>query len=79
MHKALAAAQQELAVDGPLTAFVDIDSQGQPTSVSVVESPSPEMSKAATSVLMRERYKPASCGGVACPMQFALTVTFTRR
>ena len=60
MHKALAAAQQELAVDGPLTAFVDIDSQGKATSVSVVESPSPEMSKAATSVLMREKYKPAS-------------------
>ena len=28
MHKALATAQQELAINGPLTAFMDIDSQG---------------------------------------------------
>src|SRR5436189_5427128 len=42
MYKAVAAAQQKLRVDGPLSMLVDIDSEGNPVSVSVYQSPDPK-------------------------------------
>ena len=50
--KATADGQQRLLVEGPLSMQVEIDSQGNPTSVAVLKSPSPEMTQFAAAVLM---------------------------
>jgi TonB-like protein len=72
----LASGQQELRVHGPLTIFVEVDSQGRATKVSVLQSPSPEMTKFAASVLLLEKYKPAVCNGIPCTMEFPFRITF---
>jgi len=72
----LASGQQDLRVNGPLTIFVGVDSQGRATKVSVFQSPNPEMTKFAASVLLLEKYKPAVCNGIPCPMEFPFRITF---
>jgi hypothetical protein len=72
----LASGQQELRVNGPLTIFVGVDSQGRATKVSILQSPNPAMSKFAASVLLLEKYKPAVCNGIPCPMEFPFRTTF---
>lgn len=74
----LASGQQELRVDGTLRIFVEVDSQGRATKVSVLESPNPEMTKFAASVLLLEKYKPAVCNGSPCTMEFPFRITFER-
>jgi len=79
IYKALADAQQKLGVWGDLVLFVDVDSQGQPTSASVMQSPDPEMARFAATILMLQRYKAALCKGVPCKMQFPVSVQFKLR
>lgn len=79
MYKALADAQQKLLVTGNLVMHVDVDSQGQGTAVTVIESPDPKLTQFAASVLLMERYKPAVCSGVPCKMQFPLSIQFKKR
>jgi hypothetical protein len=72
----LASGQRELRVNGPLSIFVEVDSEGRATKVSVLQSPNPEMTKLAASVLLLEKYKPAVCSGIPCTMEFPLRITF---
>jgi tetratricopeptide (TPR) repeat protein len=59
-----------LGVSGPLAMHIQVDSQGNATSVSVYQSPDPEMTKSAATIAMLTRYKPAMCGGQPCAMVF---------
>jgi hypothetical protein len=72
----LASGQQELRVNGPLTIFVEVDSKGRATKVSILQSPNPAMAKFAASVLLQEKYKPALCNGIPCTMEFPFRTTF---
>jgi hypothetical protein len=76
IYQMLASGQQELRANGPLTIFVEVDSQGRATKVSVLQSPNPEMTKFAASVLLLEKYKPAVCNGIPCTMEFPFRITF---
>jgi hypothetical protein len=73
----LAKVQQKLRVEGDLTMFVDVDSEGHAVSVSVLQSPDAQFTQAAASVLMLQEYKPAVCGGKPCRMQFPLRMKLT--
>jgi hypothetical protein len=79
IYKALSDAQAKLMVQGPMTLFVDVDSTGQATAVSVLKSPDPAMTKYAVAVLMQEQYKPAICDGAPCRMQFPFRMDFKTR
>jgi len=79
IFKAIALGQQKLRVVGDLTLFVEVNSQGQPLSASVLRSPDPEMSKFAASVLMLQRYKPALCNGTPCTMQYPFRMSFDKQ
>jgi hypothetical protein len=79
IYKALSDAQQKLLVTGNLYMLADVDSQGQATAVSVMQSPDPQMTQVAAAALLLERYKPARCGGVPCSMQFPLVITFEKK
>ncbi|GGC62637.1 energy transducer TonB [Undibacterium terreum] len=72
IYKSIADAQQQMAVTGELLMDVVIDTEGKAESVKVLQSPSQEMSKFASAVLMLQQYKPAICGGKACEMEFPL-------
>jgi hypothetical protein len=78
LYKALSDAQQKLNLTGDLLMLAEIDSQGQATSVAVVQSPGPQMTQVAATALILEKYKPAQCAGVACKMQFPLVVSFRK-
>jgi len=67
VHEALS-----LQYKGNLNVNVLVDSQGDPKSVDVMDSPNEDITKAAISVLMKQKYKPAVCGGQPCSMQFPL-------
>ena len=64
---------------GPLVASVEVDSKGQPAAVTVYQSPDPELTRLVSGALNLERYKPASCQGQPCRMQFVLRLNFPDR
>ena len=71
-------AQQWVGAKGKLTMTVDVNSAGEPETVSIYESPDPDLARVAALVLMETKYKPAVCNGVKCKMQFFFQVTFGR-
>lgn len=78
IYKAVAAAQQKLQVTGSLTMAVQVNSQGEATSVEVLRSPDPRMVQFVAAVLMLQKYKPALCSGSPCTMQFPVRMEFRR-
>lgn len=62
----------ELQYKGSLTLYVLVDSEGNPKSVDVMNSPNEDITKAATFALMNQKYKPAVCAGQPCAMKFPL-------
>lgn len=78
IYKAVAAAQQKLQVTGGLTMAVQVDPQGDATSVEVLRSPDPRMVQFVAAVLMLQKYKPALCNGSPCTMQFPFRMEFRR-
>ncbi len=79
IYKMIAAGQQKLLVTGSMTLAVEVNSQGEAMSVSVLQSPDPEMARFAASVLMLQKYKPALCNGSPCKMQFPFRIAFATR
>lgn len=69
--------QRRLDVEGKLSMYVDVDSEGQATSVSVIASPDEKLTAAVANILMLQRFKPAVCGGSPCRMQFPVRIRFT--
>lgn len=79
IYAAIAEIQRKLRVQGKLTMFVAIDATGKATSIEVMASPDRNMTKYVSQVLVLESFKPASCDGVPCSMQFPLRVDFVLR
>lgn len=79
LYKAMSSAQDKLHVSGKLSLIVDVDSSGQPTAVSMLSSPDPELTRFAAAVLITTKYKPARCKGEPCAMQFPFRINFTLR
>lgn len=79
LYKVMAVAQQRLLVTGSLTLLVEVNSQGEANSVSVLQPGDPEMVKFVASVLMLQKYKPAVCQGNPCTMQFPFRISFATR
>jgi hypothetical protein len=64
---------------GPMVAAVDVDSRGKATSVTVFQSPDSELARVLSGALTFAQYKPASCQGQPCKMQFVLRLNFPDR
>jgi len=75
IFRAIHQGQKKVLAEGPLVLYVDIDATGEATSVSIVQSPDPDLGKYAAGILLLHKYKPALCNGVACKMQFPFRVT----
>lgn len=59
---------------GRLSLNVLIDADGKPSSVSVLETPSANMTQYAAALLIRQKYTPAICAGQPCAMSFPFRV-----
>jgi hypothetical protein len=74
----LSKAGQALYVYGTLALHVHVNAEGDAESVTVFGSPSEEMTKIASVVLLKEKFKPALCGGKPCAMIFPLALKFVK-
>jgi hypothetical protein len=77
LFNAVRKVQDAVLAEGELTMFVDVDAQGQATSVSVMKSPDPKLTQAVASVLMLTKYKPALCRAQPCSMGYPFRMTFS--
>jgi hypothetical protein len=74
---ALVFALADGAVDtGDLFLTVRVDETGQPQSTNVYATPSQRISKEAATVLMKTKYRPATCAGKPCSSEFPFTARF---
>jgi hypothetical protein len=79
IYRAIGTAQQQLRVSVNMSLAVDVNSEGEATSVSVLQSTDADMANIAASVLLLQKYKPARCNGSPCAMQFPFRITLEKR
>ena len=79
IYSAVAEIQRRVRIEGKLIMFASIDSTGKATSVDVIASPDRDVTRYVSQVLVLESFKPASCDGVPCSMQFPLRLDFILR
>jgi hypothetical protein len=53
-----------------------VEANGEVSSVKAIGSPSPEMTKFASTILLLTKFKPAICSGHPCRMDFPLWYEF---
>ena len=53
-----------------------VATDGTVSEVKAIGSPSPEMAKAAASIILLSKFKPAVCKGEPCKMEFPFTFKF---
>ena len=71
-----ASLQRKVLTTGVLRMNVLVDSDGNASSVQVYASPSPDVTKVGTFVVMKEKYKPAKCAGKPCAMVYPYAFYF---
>ena len=74
--RALGAVNDRVQARGHLRMLVLVDGSGNGTSVTVLSSPDADMTKVASFAVMKEKYKPALCSGVPCPMIYPFSMEF---
>ena len=72
LYRALADTHEKLALEfkGPVTMYVQVDSQGNAGALYVVEAPDPQISQAVANILAAQKFKPALCAGTPCSMRY---------
>ncbi|HEY8025083.1 MAG TPA: energy transducer TonB [Burkholderiaceae bacterium] len=73
LYVALAQAHEQynLQYKGELLIYVNVDSTGKATSISIAKSPNPELSQSVANFMDLAKFKPASCNGKPCAQAFA--------
>jgi TonB-like protein len=79
VSQAIAQADVSATVEGELIMQVDVNSNGDATSVTTVRSPNVHISRIASSALQQQKYKPAVCRGQPCAMKFVYHVELSPR
>jgi len=76
VHDAVRKGQAKLLVTGELFLIATVEANGVVAQVKAIGSPSPEMTKFASTVLLLTKFKPAVCAGRPCKMDFPLWYSF---
>lgn len=73
LYSALAQAHEQLNLQykGELLIYVNVDSAGKATSISISKSPNPELSQSVANFMELAKFKPAMCSGKPCAQAFA--------
>jgi hypothetical protein len=79
LYGAIAQAEQKLMAQGPMLLIATVGADGSVTQVKALASPSAEMTKFASAVLLLTKFKPARCNGAPCRMDYPVRVTFDRK
>jgi hypothetical protein len=79
IYTALAEAQKAGHARGLLRMNVMVDASGAATAVTVYVTPAPYITRIASALVMKEKYKPALCAGIPCAMVYPYEVVFTAR
>jgi hypothetical protein len=79
IYTLISQAQQRAQVEGDLFLIVQVGADGKGKTVTMIGSPSPEMTKFAAYVVMQAKYKPAVCDGKPCEMPFPFRMKFTMK
>ncbi|MDC8758095.1 hypothetical protein [Janthinobacterium fluminis] len=77
LTRAMHELQRKLKMEGSVTLYATVDSEGKATSVSMMGDLGPEAKKIAAMLMMVEKYKPARCSGQACEMVFQMAFNFS--
>ncbi|MGO5000515.1 hypothetical protein [Oceanisphaera sp. W20_SRM_FM3] len=79
VYDALLKGQEHLMVAGKLRVVATVDAAGTVQSVAAFESPAAGVTRLAATILMLTKFKPASCTGKPCQMDFPLEFEFVLR
>ncbi|MGE5089378.1 MAG: hypothetical protein ACM3QY_09665 [Candidatus Levyibacteriota bacterium] len=74
--KPITLGEKKFAVTGTLELIGVVDPSGKVLRVTAIGSPSPEMTKFASAVMMLTPFKPGLCTGKPCAMEFPLYLRF---
>lgn len=69
-------AQKILRVRGDLRLHARVNAEGKVTTVAVAKSVDSRMDTYVAGILMRTKFKPAMCGGVACAQEYLFMTEF---
>ncbi|MFG5410330.1 energy transducer TonB [Piscinibacter sakaiensis] len=70
VYRAVSKAAEAVRGAGPVRLELDVDADGRPQALRVLESPGPAFNRAVAVLLMDVAFKPASCEGTPCRMAF---------
>ena len=70
-------AQDQMLLTGRLHAVATVGVDGMTSQVQIIEAPSKEMAKFIGQLLMLTKFRPASCNGSPCVMEFPIDLRFT--
>jgi len=76
VHDAVRKVQAKLLVAGELFLIATVEANGEVAQVKAIGSPSPEMTKFASTIVLLTKFKPAVCAGRPCKMDFPLWYSF---
>ena len=71
--------QQRLHATGLFRADVEVSEAGDPIEIAVYRSPSRQVTRFVSRIVMLTKFKPAQCAGTPCKMGFPIRITFTMR
>lgn len=71
IHKA----NTRMVEEGKISLTVRVDSNGVAQDVAIYQAPTPEMGQFAAAVALQQPFKPGSCKGTPCSMEFLYEVT----
>ena len=67
---------QRLLISGTFYAEVVVGTDGMPVSISVFQSPDPQITRLVSGVVLLSKFRPASCQGSPCAMAFPVRIGF---
>jgi hypothetical protein len=72
LYRGLADTHEKLGLEfkGPVTMYVQVDSQGNAGALYLVEAPDPQIGQAVANILATQKFKPALCAGTPCSMRY---------
>ncbi len=76
IHDALRKLQHKLLAAGEIYLIATVEANGEVAQVKAIGSPSPEMTKFASTIVLLTKFKPAVCAGRPCKMDFPLWYVF---
>lgn len=77
MYSLMAKGTGAFRSEGTLTMLVEVGADGMPTQAMVYSTPDKKIAEFAMWVMMKQKFKPGTCGGKPCTMKFPVSMKLT--